>query len=73
MNTPYRDGTTHVIFEPDDFFATRDWLENSNPHKQERCRVLLGKLLLTARERRICDFSHKCYVCRWGFVKTLSS
>lgn len=32
------------------YFATRDWLEDSNPDKQERCRVLLGKLLHASRE-----------------------
>lgn len=32
------------------YFATRDWLEDSDPKKQERCRVLLGNLLRSTRE-----------------------
>ena len=32
------------------YFATRDWLEDSDPAKQERCRDLLGNLLQAARE-----------------------
>jgi predicted membrane chloride channel (bestrophin family) len=32
------------------YFATRDWLEASDPIKQERCRNLLGNLLRTTRE-----------------------
>jgi len=32
------------------YFATRDWLDDTNPEKQERCRVLLGDLLRSTRE-----------------------
>ena len=32
------------------YFATRDWLENGDPSKQERCRNLLGELLRSTRE-----------------------
>jgi len=32
------------------YFATRDWLEDADPVKQERCRNLLGKLLRSTRE-----------------------
>lgn len=32
------------------YFATRDWLEKTDPIKQERCRILLGNLLRSTRE-----------------------
>lgn len=32
------------------YFATRDWLEDTNEDKQERCRVLLGDLLKSTSE-----------------------
>ncbi|MGI9233207.1 MAG: hypothetical protein ACR2RD_06205 [Woeseiaceae bacterium] len=32
------------------FFATRDWLEDADPIKQEHCRRLLGDLLRSTRE-----------------------
>lgn len=32
------------------FFASRDWLENSDSETQEKCRVLLGELLASTRE-----------------------
>ena len=32
------------------YFATRDWLEDSDEFKREKCRALLGNLLLTNRE-----------------------
>ena len=32
------------------YFATRDWLENPDPVKAERCRNLLGNLLRSTRE-----------------------
>ena len=32
------------------FFATRDWLENSNLETQEKCRSLLGNLLTSTRD-----------------------
>ncbi len=32
------------------YFVTRDWLDDTNPEKQERCRVLLGNLLHSTRE-----------------------
>lgn len=32
------------------YFATRDWLEHPDPVKLERCRCLLGNLLLSTRE-----------------------
>lgn len=32
------------------YFATRDWLENTDEKKQRRCRELLGKLLRSTRE-----------------------
>jgi len=32
------------------FFATRDWLDETDPNKQELCRSLLGNLLRSTRE-----------------------
>ena len=32
------------------YYATRDWLDDADAIKQERCRNLLGKLLLSTRE-----------------------
>ena len=32
------------------YFATRDWLEDADPARLERCRTLLGDLLLSTRE-----------------------
>lgn len=32
------------------YFATRDWLEDTDEHKQQRCRELLGNLLRSTRE-----------------------
>lgn len=31
------------------YYATRDWLEKSDPDKQERCRTLLGEMLSSTR------------------------
>ncbi len=32
------------------YFATRDWLEDADEEKQERCRKLLGELLVSTRD-----------------------
>jgi len=32
------------------YFATRDWLDDTNPEKEEKCRLLLGELLRSTRE-----------------------